>query len=541
MKTTILLCMFALGFAQRRPPAFPELNQNCEDDAGPRWLDDSEHFGNGFYWSSSDAKTVLNQDGTCPGPIAGACQTRANPLQAALEGPISCPTGGWFCRIFPDSNHGGNSRQGLMGDSNYGDCNVNSPNWEETNHDQSGHCHGSNEPSTFYWWVRDHWHRGYAGRLKCCCSAPGSKNNWEPAGVVNRCDYRAKVTVGADNCRDANEDHDGGRMGSGFLYGFEDGCPKNGDLLDFDKIYEPADEMCWEVLNFGELPDDFSGKDPTVTTTGPCSGPGSGTRGSCNGQGVFSGAQDVYQGGNSPDTPVTPPVVPPTPPTNGGNEEDKPEDSNGEVEDKPETEDEPETEDKPEIEDEPESEDNSEDEGETEDDKESEDENEVSFTVSSSSTCPEGTYVTSIEECFDAAEMLGYDPRRTISQENRPRGCYKTERGQVYFNRNIAGTDPSGTRYSICQTTGGETSIEQDLESRVLQSENGSCPSGTSYITTEEECEAAGELFDVEMRRVFDNAERVRGCYIFNERLYFNRNTEFTTTDTSRQSLCFSN
>merc|ERR1719422_1838669 len=240
-------------------------------------------------------------------------------------------------------------------------------------------------------------------------------------------------------------------MGSGFLYGFEDGCPRNGDQLDFNKIYEPADEMCWEVLNFGLLPDDFTSKDPTVTTTGPCSGPGSGTRGSCNGQGVFSGAQDVYQGGNSPDTPVTPPVVPPTPPTNGGSEDD-----NGEVEDKPETEDEPETEDKPETEDERDSEDNFEDESESE----------VSFSVSSSSTCPEGAYVTSIEQCFDAAEELGYDPRRTISRVNRPRGCYKTKRGQVFFNRNLAGTDPSGTRYSICQTAGGETSVDQDLESR---------------------------------------------------------------------------
>merc|ERR1712200_284009 len=101
--------------------------------------------------------------------------------------------------------------------------------------------------------------------------------------------------------------------------------------------------------------------------------------------------------------------------------------------------------------------------------------------------------------------MLGYDARQTISRENRPRGCYKTKHDQVFFNRNIAGTDPSGTRFSICQVTGEETSVE-DLESRVLQSENGSCPSGTSYITTEEECEAAGELFDVEMRLVFDNA-----------------------------------
>merc|ERR1712117_502687 len=110
------------------------------------------------------------------------------------------------------------------------------------------------------WWVRDHWHRGYAGRLKCCCSAPGSKNNWEPAGVVNRCDYRARVTVGADNCRDANEDHAGGRMGSGFLYGFDGPCPLAADGETVGPTREPAEEMCWAILNFG-VPDDNDNDD----------------------------------------------------------------------------------------------------------------------------------------------------------------------------------------------------------------------------------------------------------------------------------------
>lgn len=309
----ILTSTLLLLAVSAQEPAFPAYSQNCEDDAGPRWTDDREHFGDGFYWSQSHARAVLNQDGTCAGPMESACQERANPLQAYLEGPISCPTGGWFCRIYPDPNHG--VRGGLMADANFANCDVPSGNWEDTDHDQSGHCHGSVDPSVYYWWVRDHWHRPYSGRMKCCCE-------WPPRGVANRCDYRAKVARGfADECRDANEDHDGGRMGSGFLYGFEEGCPRNGDKVAY--TMEPDDAMCWEVLNFGH-PDDGDNDDSIYpTSTGPCTGEGSATGGSCDGTGVFSGptaGKYTRPNGAGPSTPLTPsPTLVQTTTTRGPN------------------------------------------------------------------------------------------------------------------------------------------------------------------------------------------------------------------------------
>merc|ERR550537_1370991 len=87
-------------------------------------------------------------------------------------------------------------------DYNFAHCN-------ETNADErddNGHCHGSDSDDTYGWWVRDHWHRGYAGTLHCCC-------DWtKTAGTVNWCDYRRKVSPSevapqSDSCRDANEGH----------------------------------------------------------------------------------------------------------------------------------------------------------------------------------------------------------------------------------------------------------------------------------------------------------------------------------------------
>lgn len=111
---------------------------------------------------------------------------------------------------------------------------------------------------SYYWWVRDHWNRPYSGRVKCCCvdsmEIPGTTSGartMDLRGIVNGCDYRAQVTIDHHECRDANEDHNGGRMGSGFLYGFDGPCPLASDGRSVAYTREPADEMCWEILNFG--------------------------------------------------------------------------------------------------------------------------------------------------------------------------------------------------------------------------------------------------------------------------------------------------
>ncbi|KAH8095118.1 hypothetical protein JL720_2394 [Aureococcus anophagefferens] len=77
---------------------------------------------------------------------------------------------------------GWTSRGTLGGDLNFDHCN------ETANDDLTGHCHGSTDDATYGWWIRDHWFRGYAGSLFCCC-------DWERTkGVVSRCDYRMPVT-----------------------------------------------------------------------------------------------------------------------------------------------------------------------------------------------------------------------------------------------------------------------------------------------------------------------------------------------------------
>jgi len=216
---------------------WPLYTQQCEDDAGPRYTDDAETFGTGKYHDKSQAIAVL-QNGACPDPLKGACEARAagKPVTpevaraSYLEGPLQCGGKGWFCRILPDAKWDG----GIRRDWNFNHCN-------ETDYgDTAGHCHGSDDDDTYYWWVRDHWYRNYAGRLHCCC-------DWGATlGVVARCDYRAPLRPGeADECRDANEDHTG--PGSGFSLGFEAGCPNLGTT---DPLPEPAEGQCWDVLNF---------------------------------------------------------------------------------------------------------------------------------------------------------------------------------------------------------------------------------------------------------------------------------------------------
>jgi hypothetical protein len=92
---------------------------------------------------------------------------------AFLDGPIQCGGKGWFCRILRQDDW--KNKDGFQ-DSNFAQCNTENPD----EHDESGHCHGSDADDTYGWWVRDHWFRGYAGSLHCCC-------DWERThGIVNR-------------------------------------------------------------------------------------------------------------------------------------------------------------------------------------------------------------------------------------------------------------------------------------------------------------------------------------------------------------------
>jgi len=221
MVSVILLVIYAARGASPDGP-----NQQCGDDAGPPWEDD----GPIAYYEGFPNAPVL-PSGECPAPLSAACAGKGA-LAAHMDGPVDCGGKGWFCRIFDQPDH---RMPGVSGgrfpDSNFASCNQ-----SETDHDLDGHCHGSDVDDTYGWWIRDHWHRNYAGKLKCCC-------DWQATvGVVNRCDYRKHVTPEVRlTCRDANEEHN---------VDWGPGCTKD----HFQNYKEPPAGTCWEVASFGPGP-----------------------------------------------------------------------------------------------------------------------------------------------------------------------------------------------------------------------------------------------------------------------------------------------
>jgi hypothetical protein len=217
--------------AQASAP-FPPYSQMCQDDAGPPFVDDDETFGpGGKYHDGSAAYPILVGAGTnqCPSPLEAACSSRG-PKTAYLEGPIDCGGKGWYCRILPDPDFAGIN---LAGDYNAHHCN-------NTEAPDDLHCHGGSVDETYYWWVRDHWFRQYNGRLRCCCGYDALRTERR---ITNRCDYRRLIQRGgANECRDANEDHDPNSPL------FEAGCAEEatGPILEDDC-------KCWEVGNFGHV------------------------------------------------------------------------------------------------------------------------------------------------------------------------------------------------------------------------------------------------------------------------------------------------
>mmetsp|Transcript_3274 Transcript_3274/g.4936 ORF Transcript_3274/g.4936 Transcript_3274/m.4936 type:complete len:385 (-) Transcript_3274:210-1364(-) len=254
MKVTLLTTLFATVAAD---VVWPIYNQQCRDDAGPPYDDDEP----GTYYHSKNSQAIpVMLNGECPGPLKAACASRPNKRTAFLEGPISCGDKGWYCRIMEEPNW---PPIGLTGDVNFGHCNT-TDGLEDHGYDQDGHCHGSDFDDTYYWWVRDHWHRQYNGRLRCCCGwKEGGSQPLYSRRIANRCDFRRKVVDENDreNCRDANEDHN---------QGFDDiGCDISKYSDQLNKPIPEDDSVCWEVQKFG-----FSeGSDPPPPTDPPVGGP----------------------------------------------------------------------------------------------------------------------------------------------------------------------------------------------------------------------------------------------------------------------------
>ena len=240
---SILLETSLQAFAQEGP------SQQCADDAGPPFADDSETFGGKPYSFRSKAQPIMINDGKeCAGPLKEAC-TKKDPKTAYLEGPIDCGGAGWFCRITVQP--GWSQNENLMVDSNFMHCNTtNEPN------DRDGHCHGGDKDDVYPWWVRDHWFRNYKGHLTCCCDLQNIP------GLVDRCDFRKRINSPQElaTCRDANEEHNV-ELGTG--------CNEGGNPDFADPAYgADKNEKCWEVSSFGYGQEsDYTVVDCNTTTT----------------------------------------------------------------------------------------------------------------------------------------------------------------------------------------------------------------------------------------------------------------------------------
>jgi len=158
-------------------------------------------------------------------------------------GPIDCGNNGWYCRISNDEANGW-PNVNLNSDFNFSGCNKNGSFGQGEDDAEDGHCHGSSNDSTYYWWIRDHWFRRYNGKVRCCCGwYTGGTQPVTQGRIANRCDYRRLVTQSenVEDCRDANEDHG---------LSFEGGC----DPQYSDQIGSPIpedDSVCWEIERFG--------------------------------------------------------------------------------------------------------------------------------------------------------------------------------------------------------------------------------------------------------------------------------------------------
>jgi len=227
--------------------------QQCTEDTGPPWADDGFEYPNKHYWSDTPATPILPSNGKCPPPLQAAC-ARKGTKAAHLDGPVQCGGKGFFCRIVPQKNWLNPSAEHMKGDpkhdkgmfreSNFYHCNRKIAHPKEMEGWADGHCHGGLTDDSYGWWLRDHWFRGYAGTLHCCCDYGAVK------GVVNSCDIRRHVSEAdskSGKCTDPNEDTRAEHMHTS-------GC-SDADIANFKDPKDsakPGQETCWTVKNFAD-------------------------------------------------------------------------------------------------------------------------------------------------------------------------------------------------------------------------------------------------------------------------------------------------
>jgi len=251
----LLICHFQVCLVTAQ---WPKYSQQCRDDAGPPFMDDEPGVR---YHDGSSAVPIL-QDGACAPKMVKACAKSPSNKAAYLEGPLDCGDKGWYCRIMPDPENW--DPLSLTGDVNFGHCNSTDA-FDDAGYDQDGHCHGSSHDSTYYWWIRDHWHRQYNGNLRCCCGwfLGSSLQPMYERRIGNRCDYRREVekTENLDDCRDANEEHGKSFDDTNTNDGNDQkyGCDPSFKKTQINKPIPEDDSLCWEIRKFGYVEGDNGG------------------------------------------------------------------------------------------------------------------------------------------------------------------------------------------------------------------------------------------------------------------------------------------
>jgi len=172
----------------------------------------------------------------------------------------------------------------------------------------------------------------------------------------------------------------------------------------------------------------------------------------------------------------------------------------------------------------------------------------LEFYQSTSGSCPSGTSYATQVECEAASEVLNMEIRRIFQNSRRPRGCYQ-KGGRLFFNRDDSFIDENETtRTSICVCSGPCNISDEDSDDESSEQEaeffislTGSCPN-KQYIIEREMCEDYAEQSGLDLRRVFKSSNQLRGCYIFRNKVFFNRDTTLTnpSTKSSRKSICMS-
>ena len=158
----------------------------CRDDAGPPWNDAARPSPGRARSFDAGARRRPRSPagGECPAPLKAACDAKGAKA-AHLDGPVDCGGDGWFWRILDQPVW----RNREYDDRNFAYCNAS----DADERDDDGHCHGGSDDSTYGWWIRDHYFRGYAGAARCCGRASRCTGPPERARRGARCDYRRYV------------------------------------------------------------------------------------------------------------------------------------------------------------------------------------------------------------------------------------------------------------------------------------------------------------------------------------------------------------